>query len=257
MPPRKETSPLAVALMELLDLRVPGQDPYLDLKFGSRAAQFELLRAYDKIASSLANAAKVLDWGCRHGVYSQLLRADRGEAIELHGCDVCDPDQYRRFYEASGLQYQQLSHPWNLPYADATMDAVIAGGTLEHVPNDGASLTELWRVLRPGGVLAITHLPNATSWTEFVSRRLFPTQAHLRRYRLRTMSAHLLHSGFVVERSGYHQVVPSSLPPTLRRHAALTRTIDALQPLNAFERGWVIRRASATLWLVARKHVSL
>ncbi len=39
----------------------------------------------------------------------------------------------------------------NIPYADASFDWVICNHVLEHVPDDARALTELWRVLRPGG----------------------------------------------------------------------------------------------------------
>lgn len=47
-----------------------------------------------------------------------------------------------------------------LPYPDDTFDAVILSEILEHVDDDVAALKEVYRVLKPGGVAAIT-VPNA------------------------------------------------------------------------------------------------
>ena len=44
----------------------------------------------------------------------------------------------------------------SLPFAGASFDRVIAAEVLEHVPDDGAAMAELARVLRPGGTLAVT-----------------------------------------------------------------------------------------------------
>ncbi|WP_395309396.1 class I SAM-dependent methyltransferase [Mycobacterium sp. AMU20-3851] len=54
-----------------------------------------------------------------------------------------------------------------LPYADGTFDCVIASEILEHVPEDDKAISELVRVLKPGGALAITvprWLPEKVCW---------------------------------------------------------------------------------------------
>ena len=43
-----------------------------------------------------------------------------------------------------------------LPFADGSFDRIIAAEILEHIDDDGAVMAELARVLRPGGVLAVT-----------------------------------------------------------------------------------------------------
>lgn len=250
---RLQQDALLAALDEFLALDCAGDDPYLQAKRALRAARLELVRAYLKVRPALAPGQRVLDWGCRHGALSWLARADVGADLAIEGCDVCEPQQYAAFHGRSGLAYRRLVHPWRLDWPDAHFDTIIAGGTLEHVPNDGESLTELWRVLKPGGALAITHLPCSSSWSEFVSRRVFPSQAHQRRYGLAAFRRRLLHYGLEVEACGHHQLPPSSLPAGLRARAGLCRLVDALQPLNRLENLWPLRGLSATLWLVARK----
>ena len=49
-----------------------------------------------------------------------------------------------------------LADMTDLPFADDTFDAVVAGEVIEHIENDGLALSEAARVLRPGGVLALS-----------------------------------------------------------------------------------------------------
>lgn len=43
-----------------------------------------------------------------------------------------------------------------LPFSDASFERIIASEVMEHIPNDETALAELARVLKPGGILAVT-----------------------------------------------------------------------------------------------------
>ncbi|NDC54571.1 MAG: class I SAM-dependent methyltransferase [Planctomycetia bacterium] len=76
------------------------------------------------------------------------------------------------------FQHVRHSDPISLPFADATFDAAVSVGVLEHVHETGgdqrASLVELARVLKPGGALLVFHLPNRYSWIECLVRSVNP-----------------------------------------------------------------------------------
>jgi SAM-dependent methyltransferase len=148
----------------------------------------------------IRHAERVLDWGCQHGPDAVLLRRahdleEEHTPLDLFGCDFSDPTEYVSFRSAARLQYVQLRSLRALPYEDASFDAVIAAGVLEHVASDLDSLREVHRVLRPGGRLVVTYLPSATSVDEyFQERRNLPH--HERRYTRRMTRRMLMHSGF-------------------------------------------------------------
>jgi SAM-dependent methyltransferase len=55
----------------------------------------------------------------------------------------------------------------SLPFADGSFDKVIAAEILEHVPHDHLAISEIARILRPGGTAAVTvpaWLPERVCW---------------------------------------------------------------------------------------------
>ena len=55
----------------------------------------------------------------------------------------------------------------DMPYEDGSFDVVLASEILEHVPEDVQAISELTRILAPGGTLAVTvprWLPEAVCW---------------------------------------------------------------------------------------------
>ena len=252
--PPPDVARLEAALEALSQLHAPGADAYLDAK-ETPYVRAERVRSYLRIRPGLAAAQRVLDWGCRHGASAQLVRADLGDGYDLHGADFCFTDEYLALHQASRMTYRRLEHAWRLGYPDDFFGAVIGAGVLEHVANIGESLTELWRVLRPGGALLLTHLPNALSWSEWLSRRAAPELAHVRRFRPGTLGKRLLEHGFEVEQCGFHHFPPTTLPSRGDKVALLRAALRWSQPLRAAERIWPLREFSAAIWVIARKRV--
>ncbi|ACI99547.1 class I SAM-dependent methyltransferase [Rhodospirillum centenum] len=229
---------------------------YIHAHSRNRAAQLRHVDAFLRYAPWLAGARSVLDWGCRQAVDSCLLRLYLGDEAELHGCDI-DRGEFGVFHDFARLNYRPLEHTWLLPYADASFDAVVGSGALEHAAHDGESLKELWRVLRPDGHLVITFLPNAWSWTEAVNQAL-GNEHHRRRYRLGETKRRLMHHGFLPVHAGYHQVLPTAAGGSRLANRPLVRgLLERSYGLNGIlERTWPVNRLAANLLIVARKVVS-
>lgn len=108
-----------------------------------------------------ANSKRVLDVGCGPGNLLVALFADAPEL--LIGVDVDETflafgrSQIEKSIAPSSTAPNLLraSLP-TLPFADATFDLVTCFLVMPHVPDDKVALTELARVLKPGGTLAIS-----------------------------------------------------------------------------------------------------
>jgi SAM-dependent methyltransferase len=101
-----------------------------------------------------------------------------------------------------------------LPYPNNTFDAAVLSEVLEHVDDDVRALREVYRVLKPNGVIAIT-VPNANYpfWWDPINKTLetlFNTHIqhgplagiwanHVRLYTPDTLRKGVLEAGFVVE----------------------------------------------------------
>ena len=89
-----------------------------------------------------------------------------------------------------------------LPFADATFDAVVTSEVLEHIQDDVTAISELHRVLRPGGTLGVT-VP--TWWPEKINWMLSDEYhapkspgGHVRIYSGTELKAKLRTAGFDV-----------------------------------------------------------
>lgn len=105
----------------------------------------------------LRDGLRVLDCGCGMGFY--LLAMGKLWDLRLVGLDG-DPDRLRQAASRSVPAELVLGDAQQLPFADASFDAVLMSEVLEHVPDDGLALREVSRVLKPGGVLAVS-VPHA------------------------------------------------------------------------------------------------
>jgi SAM-dependent methyltransferase len=160
------------------------------------------VRVFQWYRDYLPAGGKVLDWGCQHGPDSCLIRAEFGDAIESHSCDIVPPHCFPEFRAFSRTKYLQLNHDYRLPYPDQMFDAVVASGVLEHVPMDYESLKELFRIMKPGARLIISYLPNWLSNQEFKLRTGWSSGGFHRRLYGKSETTQLL------KRAGFYPIVP-------------------------------------------------
>jgi ubiquinone/menaquinone biosynthesis C-methylase UbiE len=106
---------------------------------------------------------RVLDFGASYGVSMCALLelgAARVVGVEIDESRVVEG---RRILADYGDRAQLLHTPDTtaLPFDDGEFDCVLCNAVLEHIPQPrDAHIREMWRVLRPGGVLIVNETPN-------------------------------------------------------------------------------------------------
>jgi SAM-dependent methyltransferase len=108
--------------------------------------------------------AKILDCGCGAGAY---LLAFLELGADAYGVEYSS-EKVKQF-QRLGRHSERVSQGdlERISYPAATFDVALLNEVLEHVPNDAQALSEIFRVLKPGGHLVI-----------FSPNRLYPFETH-------------------------------------------------------------------------------
>lgn len=114
----------------------------------------------------------ILDMPCGRGFYLNMFRY-------VSNCTIIGAELAWDVIKKAQANVGHLNLPlhnaniYHLPYADNTFDAVILSEILEHIDDDVAALREAYRVLKPGGVVAIT-VPHANYpfWWDPINKTL-------------------------------------------------------------------------------------
>jgi SAM-dependent methyltransferase len=148
---------------------------------------------------------RVLDLGCGAGRHAYEAMRLGGQVVAYDVDAAAVKDTATVMAECAGTGAAVNGDALSLPFADGSFDRVVAAEVLEHIPADTVVIAELARVLRPGGVLAVTVPrwgPELANWALSDEYHTVPG-GHMRIYRASTLAARLDAAGLVVEGRGY------------------------------------------------------
>lgn len=151
---------------------------------------------------------RVLDLGCGMGRHShEALRrgatvtaADLDEEALAHVDAVATAMLEAGEVTPGGSLEITTADALALRFPEASFDVVIVSEVFEHIPEDQAAMAEVFRVVRPGGLVAITvprYLPEAVCWilsAEYHSN----TGGHVRIYQGDVLQDRMRHAGLRV-----------------------------------------------------------
>jgi SAM-dependent methyltransferase len=103
---------------------------------------------------------RLLDLGCDDGVRTRGFAA-AAQAREVHGVELAAAAAGAA--RARGITVAEADLNGPLPFSDASFDVVVSNQVIEHLTNTDGFVSEIARVLSPGGV-AVVSTENLASW---------------------------------------------------------------------------------------------
>lgn len=129
---------------------------------GRSATSYGLPAFLDALAPLTGHQVdRVLDVGCGYGGLSRIA-GDRLGATELHGVDIDSDVVEEAATKNVTVQICDVEER-PLPYEDDYFDFVMSLGMIDYLPTFDGVLSEIRRVLKPGG-FALLSIPNLGSW---------------------------------------------------------------------------------------------
>jgi ubiquinone/menaquinone biosynthesis C-methylase UbiE len=115
--------------------------------------------------SGIREGMQVLDLGCGSGAFTPFIARTVGERGKVFALDI-QVDMLKQLGrklsrpENKDIKNIKLieGNAYELPFEDNSLDAVNMVTVLQEIPDRGRALQEAKRVLKPGGILAVTEL---------------------------------------------------------------------------------------------------
>lgn len=160
------------------------------------------IRTFEKALRHLAQKydisltkTKILDIGCAGGAFLK--------AADNLGMSTIGIEPNRWLCEYASSRYKLDARPGVLAdhhFPDNAFDVVTLWDVIEHVPQPEAELREIYRILKPGGILVVNY-PDYRSMPARILGKKWPfwLSVHLTYYTPKTMRKHLTEVGFAVE----------------------------------------------------------
>lgn len=140
----------------------------------------EINRLRQNILSEIPAEGKwILDVGCGGAWLAKSLVPRGRHVISM---DISDINPIKALREVSKENHHAVvADVFELPFRKDSLDCIIASEIIEHVPDPGRFLSELYQVLKPGGKLIVTTPYNELIRTSLCihCNRLTPHNAHL------------------------------------------------------------------------------
>jgi ubiquinone/menaquinone biosynthesis C-methylase UbiE len=170
---------------------------------------FELRRRF--LTADVRPGMRVLDVGCGDGAFTGEIAAAGAHA---HGVDVAEAALVRARARHPAIEFSRVEFDGPLPFEDSSFEVAWASEVIEHIADTARWLSEIRRVLVPGGVILLTTPAHGRLrlLVGGIERFSPPLGDHLHLYCRRSLQAVLAEFGY-----GEVEVRAVTGPPLVRR----------------------------------------
>lgn len=225
-----------------------------ETEFQRSMVQRSALKQAAFLIPHLRPGMRVLDCGSGPGS----ITADLASLVapgEVVGIDISerDVDRARALAAERGVANVRFEtgNVYELPFADGTVDAVYSNAVFDHLSRPLDALSEMYRVLKPGGVVGIRaadadgylmypHVPSVQKYGEWSSRR--KSEQGVNRRIGKQLRALLQEAGFVrVEASASYDSYGTPERVRTLGHAVAASWSTGKGAGDLIQRGWTTR----------------
>jgi len=174
---------------------IPEGDPTTELR---KSLLAQALKEFLRPTGAFQRPARALDAGCGEGEFVGFMQ-DLG--LDAAGIDVSHAaiQEAGRRHPGAALHVGSLEE--RLPFADGAFDAVWSTEVVEHIFDVHACFSQLNRVLRAGGLFALTTpfhglIKNLAIAVVGFEKHFDPYVSHIRFFTRKSLTACLKHAGF-------------------------------------------------------------
>ena len=226
-------------------------DPFQNCFVYSR---FQLDRSLNRYLPFAGDGLRILDAGCGPGHYSAVLYK-RG--FRVTGVDGSDEMLAIARASTPEIEFKSADLTRHLPLSDASFDYVLCIEVLRYLPDITEMLSQLARVLRPGGTCLITAMPlfNANGYwlvnrtaglleakTVSPLKQFFTTSWELRRqFRKAGFSSVSVYGVYTGPVNWVERLAPGLLPRFLRRWNPIDNKLCDLGMLRELSNMFLVR----------------
>jgi SAM-dependent methyltransferase len=169
------------------------QKQILRWKFMMSGVFVKSLASLDKLYKH--KRGKLFDIGCGHGFFLEMAKK---EGWDVYGLDLCQ--QATEYAKLRGFNVVNVSL-FEKNYKDNEFDVITMFYVLEHLPNPVKYLQEIYRILKPGGLLLL-RVPHTTPVVRIlkvlrIPNKLYDTPSHISDFSPATTKTILRNQGFI------------------------------------------------------------